>query len=144
MLLACAREIKKQGYKGKATLVRDYVAELEKQPTPGQGEKAQRKRHAFSSNRLTWLVLKRDEKLSDEERKELDVLRSAHSEVAQAMALVQTFTRMVRERLPASLEPWLQEASDSELPELCGFAGALNETRPPSRPLFLTTGPMGQ
>ena len=33
------REIEKVGYKGKATLVRDYVAELEKQISPGQVER---------------------------------------------------------------------------------------------------------
>jgi transposase len=71
------REIKKLGYKGKATLVRDYVAELEKQAGPGQFEKERRKRHAFSPNRLSWLVLRRDEKLSEEERHEVDVLRNA-------------------------------------------------------------------
>jgi transposase len=123
------REITKQGYKGKATLVRDYVAQLEQQTAPGQCERERRKRRAFSPTRLSWLVLKRDEKLSDEERKELDVLRSANVEVAQAMALVQSFANMLRERLPASLEPWLQEASDSELPELCRFAAGIERDK---------------
>jgi transposase len=123
------REITKQGYKGKATLVRDYVAQLEQQTAPGQWERERRKRRAFSPTRLSWLVLKRDEKLSDEERKELDVLRSANVEVAQAMALVQSFANMLRERLPASLEPWLQEASDRELPELCRFAAGIERDK---------------
>lgn len=56
---------------------------------------------------------------------ELDVLRSANVEVAQAMTLDQTFAKMLGKRVPASLEPWLQEASDSELPELCQFAGGI-------------------
>jgi predicted transcriptional regulator len=64
------REIEKLGYKGKVTLVRDYVAELEKQTHPGQAERERRKRHAFSANRLSWLVLRRVEKLSDEELQE--------------------------------------------------------------------------
>jgi transposase len=123
------REIKKQGYKGKATLVREYVAELEKQTAPGKCEKERRKRYAFSSHRLSWLVLKRDEKLSEEERKEVEVLRSANSEVAQAMTLIQTFAHMVRQRLPTLLDPWLQEASESELPELCRFASGIERDK---------------
>ena len=67
----------------------------------------QRKQHAFFPNRLSWLVLPRDKKLSVEERQELDVLRSADVEVAQAVILVQTFVQMVRGRVPTALDPWL-------------------------------------
>lgn len=123
------REIEKLGYKGKATLVRDYVAELEKQINPGQEERERRKRHAFSANRLSWLVLRRDEKLSEEEHQDLEVLQSAHTEVAHAITLAQTFARMVRERLPDALDPWLQEASESELPELCRFAAGIQRDK---------------
>jgi transposase len=63
------------------------------------------------------------------ERQEVDVLRSAHAEVAQAVTLVQTFAQMVRERVPASLDPWLQEASESEVPELCRFAGGIERDK---------------
>ena len=123
------REIEKLGYKGKATLVRDYVAELEKQTHPGQVERERRKRHAFSANRLSWLVLRRDEKLSEEEHQALEVLRSADVEVAYAITLTQTFARMVRERLPDALDPWLQEASESEMPELCRFAAGIQRDK---------------
>lgn len=123
------REITKQGYKGKATLVRGYMASLEKQAAPGQLEKERRKRHACSPNRLSWLVLGRDEKRTSEQRKEVEVLRSANMEVAQARTLVQTFAQMVRERTPASLDPWLQETSESESPELCSFAGGIERDK---------------
>ncbi len=123
------REIKTQGYKGKATLVRDYVAALEQRSTPGQLEKERRKRHAFSPNRLSWLVLSRDEKLTEEQCKEVEVLRAANAEVAQAIVLVRNFAQMVRELMPASLDPWLQTAKESELPELCSFAGGIEKDK---------------
>lgn len=123
------REIKKQGYKGKATLVRDYVAELEKQTAPGQCEQERHKRHTCSPRRLSWLILRRDEKLSAEERREVEVLRSVHPEVAQAVTLVQAFAQMVRERVSASLDPWLQDASESEVAELCRFAGGIERDK---------------
>jgi transposase len=123
------RELTKLGYQGKATLVRDYIAELEKQASPGQFEKERRKRHAFSPNRLSWLVLRREEKLSEEERQELEVLRAANDQVAQAITLAQAFACMVRKRLPDALDPWLQAAQGSELPELCRFAAGIERDK---------------
>jgi len=34
-------------------------------------------------------------------------------------------TRLVRERLPNLLDPWLQAVKESELPELCRFAAGI-------------------
>ncbi|MFL5660254.1 MAG: ISL3 family transposase [Ktedonobacteraceae bacterium] len=122
------REIQKQGYKGGASIVRAYVAELE-QCTPGLPEKEKKKRHTFSPSRLCWLLFRHDEDLSEEDRLEVATLRAAHTEVHQACEFAQTFIQMVRERESLSLEPWLQQAQESDLPELCRFAGGIERDK---------------
>jgi len=76
----------------------------------------------LTARRATWLVLRRPERLEEEEAAPLTQLQAQHAEVAAAIALAQDFTRLVRERQPDQLDPWLARAAESPLVPLQRFA----------------------
>ena len=124
--------IRTQGYAGSETSVRQYISSLRKEIGPARHPRRyypallqERKRHpvrALSSRRLTWLVLRRPEDLSTEERHMLDRMGQAHAQVTIACQLAQVFAQMIRKRDAAALDPWLAEATMSTVPELRTFA----------------------
>ena len=67
-------------------------------------------------------MLRRPENCSSEDQHTLDLLKQAHSQVKVACDLAQAFAQMLRKRTASALEPWLQEAIDSGVPELRTFA----------------------
>ena len=79
-------------------------------------------RTALSSRRASWLVLRRPEDLSTEGRHMLDLLGQAHAQVTAACQLAQALAQMIRRRDASALEPWLEEATTSGVPELHTFA----------------------
>jgi transposase len=85
--------------------------------------KAEAKRRA--PRPLTRLFARDPEKLSASDREYLGELWGWNSELERAYELAQEFSRMVRERDPEMLDGWLEEASDSDSPELCSFAEGL-------------------
>ena len=56
-------------------------------------------------------------------------LCAAHPEVNLACVFAQTFIQMVREREAMSLDPWLQQTQESEVPELCRFADGIEQDK---------------
>jgi len=54
-------------------------------------------------------------------------LRAQQAAVAEAIDLAQDFTRLVRQRQPERLDPWLQRATTSPLEALRRFATGLYE-----------------
>jgi len=85
--------------------------------------KAEAKRRA--PRPLARLFARDPEKLSDADREYLGELWGWNTELERAYELAQGFCRMVRERDPEMLDGWLEEASASRSPELCGFAEGL-------------------
>jgi len=81
----------------------------------------------LTPRRATWLVLRRTEKRTAAEAQQLAHLRAQHAEVAEAVDLAQDFATLVRQRLPAQLDPWLQRATTSTLEALRRFALGLYE-----------------
>jgi transposase len=84
-------------------------------------------------NRLTFalrkaqalLILSRHEKLSEEQRRDRDTVLQAHPEVNTACLLAQAFAQVIRTRNVNGLEPWIQQAIDSGVPELGSFVGGI-------------------
>lgn len=117
---------------GKSTAVRNYLTALRKQIgqeshprryyPPVSQKKKQHQRTALSSRRATWLVLRKPETRSAEDQQLLLLLQQAHPQVKTACELAQAFVQMIRERNASVLEPWLKEATESEVPELRTFA----------------------
>jgi transposase len=124
--------IRSQGYSGSETSVRQYVTSLRKEIGPPRQLQRyyppiskERKRHqrtALSSRRATWLVLRRPENLSTEDRHMLALLGQAHVQVTLACELAQAFAQMIRSRNASALALWLTEATASGAPELRTFA----------------------
>lgn len=76
---------------------------------------------------LTWLVLRRAEKLTAEEQTDLKRARQAHADIATAIDLTQNFAVLVRERKVDGLEPWLERASESTLVPFRNFAKSIRQ-----------------
>ena len=85
--------------------------------------KAEAKRRA--PRPLARLFGRDPEKLSAPDREYLGELWRLNSELERAYKLAQGFSRMLRERNPEMLDGWLEEASNSDSPELQGFAEGL-------------------
>ena len=81
----------------------------------------------LTPRRATWLVLGREATRTEVEAQQLTQLHAQSAEVAEAIDLAQDFAQLVRQRQPASLDPWLQRAASSPLEALRRFAQGLSE-----------------
>jgi len=129
------RAIHAQGFRGSETTVRAYLSELRDETEPRTGprrhlraspSRQQRWQPSVpSSRRATWLILSRQERLSEEKRRQRDIVLEAHPEVNTACLLAQAFAQMIRTRNAKALEPWLEQAIDSGIPELGSFVAGI-------------------
>jgi transposase len=131
-IAALYQAIRAQGYSGSETTVRNFLTALREQIGPRRRarryyppvsqESKHHQRTGLSSRRATWLVLRRPENCSSEDLHTLDLLKQAHPQVRVACELAQAFAQMIRKRNASALESWLEEATDSGIPELRTFA----------------------
>ena len=117
------REIEVQGYRGSATTVRDFVARLRQQSLKRTG--SHQHPIASSPRQLRWLLARDYEELGQEEREDLQRLLDTSAEMQQIYALLPPFLRMVRQREPERLRPWMEEAESLGIPELKSFVAGL-------------------
>ena len=130
------RELQRRGYAGSYPTVARYAQRLRqaqgqarqhrppRQTLPVVAEPSYRQ---LTARRATWLVLRRPERQDDDEAAQLAQLKAQHPEVAAAIALAQDFARLVRERQPDQLDPWLARAAESSLVPLQRFAKGLRD-----------------
>jgi transposase len=130
------RELQQRGYAGSYPTVARYAQRLRqaqgqaprprrpRQPLPAVVEPAARH---LTARRATWLVLRRPERLDQDEAGQLAQLQAQHPEVAAAIVLAQDFARLVRERQPDQLDPWLARAAESPCVSLQRFAKGLRD-----------------
>lgn len=129
------RELKAKGFTGQRSIVRAFLTELRKSQSlpprsrsmPPGSRASDPTRRAPSLRTLTWLVIKRDTKLSDDDKCLVNQLGTAHDEVAAAVALTQQFAKLVRERKAVELDAWLTQAEGSGLRAFRGFAAGLKQ-----------------
>ena len=86
-------------------------------------------RSAVLARQAVFLVLRRLEKLSGEERETLLMLRQFHPEVDLAYDLVQQFREMLHERFGERLEGWLAQVNQSSISELQSFAAGVEKDK---------------
>jgi transposase len=67
----------------------------------------------WSPNRASWLLIKPEDDLKVEDKQALERMKESDEGVAEAYSLGQRFIRMVRERHPDELLPWLDDAVKS-------------------------------
>jgi len=117
------RELCDQGFDGSRGLVACWVSKQRaKDPSMPNPEVV-----PWSVNRASWLLVKQEDDLVDEDRQALERIKEADEKVAEAYHLGQRFTKMVRERQHESLLPWLEDVARSKIDALTGFANGIKQ-----------------
>jgi transposase len=80
-----------------------------------------------SARQVSFEVVRRPKKRSEEERARLGRLHGSHAEFDEAIGLAEEFAAMVRKESRVALAVWLTKASKSSCPEVCGFAAGLRQ-----------------
>jgi len=124
-------ELQEKGYRGGETTVRSFVARLRK----GLSGMARPPKHTHkgelvpasspSPKELRWLLAKREEDLTPEERSDLMRLLESFQEVKRVHHLLQAFLQMLRERRPERLNGWMKEARACGVKELNSFVNGI-------------------
>ena len=73
-----------------------------------------------------WVMLRRPERRSAEDRALLATLREHSCMLDEAIGLADEFAALVRGREPERLDPWLHRAQDGAVASLRRFAGRLS------------------
>jgi len=127
------REIKAQGFRGQYSIVSAYVGRLrtaQQHVSPGDAAAA----HAaaileadkpLTPREATWLVIRREAKLKEEEKQQLAELQDLEGEITEAIGLTQDFADLVRQGKPDQLDAWLERAAASGLQAFKSFAHGL-------------------
>jgi transposase len=126
------REMQAQGFPGKYSIVAAYVSRFR----PPQGRITRRRKSEspativevdkpLTPSRATWLVMRREAKLNDDEKQQLARLQEQEGAITEAITLTQDFAELVRQRQPGQLETWLERATASGLQAFKSFANGL-------------------
>jgi len=127
------KEIEMQGYTGGRTVAFRFIAQLRQ----AQGVPPKKRTNVatktitdpttrkLTPRRGAGLILSRSDQLKEHEQKQLQALRTAHTTIETAVTLAQEFATILRERQADRLEPWLEEAKRSQIPELVSFAAGI-------------------
>jgi transposase len=131
---ALCREIQSQGFQGKYSVVADYVSRfraaqrrVSKHRDSGVVATLVEADKPLTPRVATWLVMRREEKLTDNEKQQLAELQAHEGDLAEAISLTQDFAALVRQRQPAQLDTWLERAAASCLQSFKSFAKGLRE-----------------
>ena len=137
--LELLREIQALGFPGSRKQLARWVRQRRESPAPSTPTKylqAQENRPAVvregsravrrtSSRQLSWLLVRRSDRLTEAEQAALTQMRDVCPDVATAYPVAQQFNDMVRERRAGDFSSWLQTASTSDVSELKTFAAGL-------------------
>jgi transposase len=145
-------EIQAQGFAGKYSIVAAYTSRL--RPPPGR---ITRRRKAgapapivtvdkpLTPSRATWLILRREATLTEDEKQQCARLHAQEGEIAEAITLTQDFAALVRQRQPDQLETWLERATASGLNAFKSLANGIradDEAVKAGVTLMWSTGPV--
>jgi transposase len=127
-------ELRARGFRGSLRMVQRAVAGWREAPgrrgrqpdapAAEPGSPLPRPR-PLSPRQALWLLLRPAEDLTAEEGRMRARLVEGSEEIRAALALVESFRRMVRTRDRAALDPWLQAAEAADAPEMRGLAASL-------------------
>ncbi len=119
------REIQKLGFDGSRRIVGEWATE--KRKSASASTLIAKKVVPWSASRASWLLVKQGDDLTDEDRQALERMKQADAKVAEAYALGQRFTDMIRERQSEALLPWLEDVGKSRISALTGFARGIKQ-----------------
>ena len=128
------QEIKEQGYTGSSSglrhLIASWRADLPPKPRQGNPRKtrmaAPPSRRRLSSRKASFLMILPSEKLTDVERKHLEQICQASSELRSTYLLSQEFVTMLKNREASSLDGWLKRAKESHVSQLRSFVNGIS------------------
>jgi transposase len=126
------REIQAQGFAGKYSIVAAYVSRFR----PPQGRITRRRTSGapapivavdrpLTPSRGTWLILRREATLNEDEKSQRARLQAQEGAIAEAIELTQDFAALVRQRQPDQLAPWLERATANGLQAFKSFANGV-------------------
>jgi transposase len=130
------RELQQRGYPGSYGPVAAYARRLRHAQGLAPGQRRPRRPlprvaepacQPLTPRRATWLVLRRETTRTAAEGQQLTQLHAQSAAVAEAIDLAQDFARLVRQRQPTQLDPWLQRATASTLEAMQRFASGLRD-----------------
>ena len=125
-------EMQAQEFLGKYSIVAAYISRFR----PPQGRITRRRKAGapttiiavdkpLTPSRATWLVMRREAKLNDNEKSQRAQLQAQEGAIAEAITLTQDFAAIVRQRQPDQFETWLERATASGLQAFKSFANGL-------------------
>ena len=120
-------EIRKQGFKGSRSIMMEWVSETLRPSQLANSQVQSEKIVPWSASRASWLLVKDEDDLEDDDRQALERMKQADSKVAEAYALGQRFVSMVRERQSSALDSWLEDADKSKIEALKQFAKGIKQ-----------------
>jgi len=130
------RSLQQDGYRGSYPTLARYLQRLRaaqgtvvvrkptKHPRPALVAAS---RPVLTSRTAAWLVLRRAEKRSTDDRALLADLRQHTPELDEAVALAEEFIGLIRDHAPGRLDPWLKRARDGTIRQLQNFAKRLQD-----------------
>jgi hypothetical protein len=117
--MALWREIAALGYPGKRGNVARCIAELRRAEDTGTHELVAPQ--GLTPWQAVRSVLMRPETRNDDQAVTIRQLTALHPEIQRALALVDGFGQLLRGRTSAALNPWLQAARGSGIPQWLGL-----------------------
>jgi len=141
------REIQEQGYRGSRPLVALLIADLRRMQPPPTATKRTwvrkarpalddptfgkpsppppPKRKRLTPSQVAWLFVCRPHKLTERQRKQLEIVCQAGFDLQHAYELAQEFVTMVTQQQAEVFEAWVQRAEHSGITSLQGLAKGL-------------------
>ena len=127
--------IQQQGYRGSYQTVARYTRRLRQTQRQYRSQFgvqphlpiSDRQQPPLTARRATWIVMRRTEQQTARERGLIADLKLQHPDLATAIELTQSFTKLIRERLSQELDAWLEQASRSPIGLFQRFAQGLKE-----------------
>jgi transposase len=127
------REIQAQGFDGRGSIVRAYVAALrEMSGVPARSRKAggqplaaKATERVPSSRTLAWMSTQEPHTLEEDQRATLEKLGAINPTIKTALELGQAFATMVRQRQADNLDEWLERAAKSGIAALVSVANGM-------------------
>jgi transposase len=156
-------EIKARGYRGSASYLRRFIADLRKKHQAAGNEASLTLDHAemtinvpadlpppahftcrLSPTRASWLYVCQQAKLKEKQRQQVEDIPAGHADLDTASQLSQAFVSMLAQRRGTDLDAWLTQAKHSGIAELKSFAQGIRRDYAAVRAAFSSPWSNGQ
>jgi len=118
-------EIRELGYEGARRTLGEWATK--KRKLASSSDAGTKKVIPWSVSSAAWLLVKKKDELTEEDKETLERMKQADGKVAEAYDLGQRFTEMVRERQSEALLPWLEDVGKSRISALVSFAKGIKQ-----------------